>query len=205
MTDIILIRHGLTDANTNGLIMGRSKDPLNTEGKAQVRRIAKFLKETEFNAIYVSPSKRALQTAQLIMRGRDAIPLIEESRVDEINFGEWVGKNISEIRSSDGFNAYLYHPSEFTPPGGEPISDVPNRAAGAIENILSANAGQRIAVISHADVIKSILVHYLNMPLDAWQNFKIDNASVSMLRFTDGKKPKAMVINCHGDMGRYCK
>lgn len=203
MTDIFLIRHGLTDGNVSKVVMGRGAHPLNTEGRAQARRLARFLKDTKLDAIYVSPSRRALQTAQIIMKGRDTIPLIEEADVDEIDFGQWVGKSVDEIKTGGGFDAYMTSPEGFATPGGEAITNVRSRAAAAIGKIVAAHPGQRIAVISHADVIKAVLTGYLGMPLDSWQTLRVDTASVSILRFAEGSGPRVIVINCHGDIERY--
>jgi len=204
MPDLFLIRHGQTEENVVGFVMGRSKHPLNTNGKSQSRRLSKFLKDVELNAIHVSPSMRALQTAQIIMKGRDAIPLVEEAGLDEVEFGEWVGKTIDDIRYDEGFDKYMYEPSSFEAPGGEKVADAQTRAVAVVRGILEKHDEGRIAVISHADVIKSIIVHFLEIPLDSWQSFKIDNASVTILRFKEGKRPRVITMNCHDDIERYC-
>lgn len=204
MPDLLLIRHGQTDGNVSGYIMGRSKHPLNNEGRAQSRRMAKFLKDIAIDAIYTSPSMRAMQTAQIIMKGRDTIPFVENASLDEIEFGSWVGKSIEEIRSDGQFAKYLYTPDEYSPPGGEKIDQVQKRAVRAVEDVLKNHSGGQIVLVSHADVIKSILAHYLDIPLKSWQKLKIDNASLSILRFREGAQPRAIVINAHCDAERYC-
>ena len=200
--DIYLIRHGQTEGNVNRMIIGRGPEPLNAEGKAQARRLARALKETKIDAFYVSPSMRAQQTAQYIMRERDSVPFVQEVDVDEIDFGSWVGMKIEEALDSEIVNIYFYDPENLEMPG-ESVLDVQKRATQAVNRILAQNNLERVAVVSHADVIKAILAHYLEMPLTKWQNFRIDNASLSILKFEEKRKPRAIVVNWHSETTLY--
>lgn len=202
--DIYLVRHGQTDGNVGGVVMGRGAHPLNTEGKAQVRRLAKFLKDIHFDAFYVSPSRRAMQTAQILMRGRDTVPFVEEAGLDEIDYGDWVGKEIKDVLHDKAADAYLYDPDNVKLPGSESIPDVRIRSSRVVEKLLLDNSLRKVMLVSHADVIKTILIHFLDLPLKEWQKFRVDNASLTILQFKEGWKPRAFVINGHPDAGRYC-
>lgn len=202
MLELLLIRHGQTDWNVERKVMGRNPIPLNTTGRAQARDLAKGLKNIPIHAIYTSPTKRTMQTAQILMKGRDTVPLMQEEGFTEIEYGEWVGHDINQLLPSEQFQAYLKKPSEYAIPGGETVVGAMQRAVAAVEKIRTSHKGQRVAAFSHADVIRAIVVHYLKLPLDEWQGFSIDNASMSVLQFRD-EKIRLVTLNCQGDWGRY--
>lgn len=204
MLDIFLIRHGQTDANISGFIMGQGEYPINNYGRSQAVKISKFLKDVEFKALYVSPSKRAMQTAQILMKGRDSLPFVEDPNLDEIAFGDWIGKMMDDIRGSDDYNNYMWKPSTYTVPQGEHIPDVQARAVAVVEKIQRKYNVGKVVIVSHADVIKAILNYYLKMPLDRWQTFRIDNCSLSILRFAEDREPRAITVNCHEAIEKYC-
>ena len=87
---LYIIRHGETEWNVLKRFQGRSDIPLNDEGRRLARITAEALREVPFSRIYTSPLKRAYETAMIIKADRD-IPVIEESRIIEIGFGEYEG------------------------------------------------------------------------------------------------------------------
>lgn len=202
MTELLLVRHGLTDWNVDRKVMGRQPIPLNSEGRAQARSLAKGLKEIPIHAVYVSPTKRTLQTAQILLKGRDPIPLVEDDGLVEVDFGDYVGKDLSELHASGIFQQYVKNPSSCDIPGGEKVVDVQRRAMASVDKMISKHAGERVVALSHGDVIKTILIHFLNMPFDCWHHLSIDTASMSLVKLGNDRT-KVSVVNCHGDWGRY--
>ena len=201
MFELLLIRHGQTEWNAIRRVMGRQPIPLNNEGKAQARLLAKSLKEVPFTAIYTSPVMRALQTSQIIMKGRDSVPLYEEPGFAEIDYGDWINKDFKDIPELAGF---FENPSNVPIPNGEQLPEVIERARSAIERIKEKHNNERVLAVSHADVIKVILIHYLGLPIDETQRFRIDNCSVSALHFGSIKEPRLICVNTVGDIKRYC-
>lgn len=202
MLELLLIRHGQTDWNVERKVMGRSPIPLNTTGRAQARSLAKGLKDIPIHAIYTSPTKRTMQTAQILMKGRETVPFMQEEGLTEIEYGQWVGSNINDLLPSAEFQAYLKRPLEFSIPGGETVTGAMQRAVAVVEKIRSSHADQRVAAFSHADVIRAIVVHYLKLPLNDWQGFSVDNAAMSILQFRE-EKARLVTLNCQGEWGRY--
>lgn len=200
MFELLLTRHGETDWNVERRVMGAMAIPLNKAGRAQTRHLAKGLAKIPIHAIYTSPVKRAVQTAQIIMRRRGSIPLLEEKGLTEIDYGDWVGMAFAEVKELSG---YFKKPSTINIPNGEDIHGAQNRAVLAVEKMREKHAGERVVAVSHADVIKLILVHYLNMPTDEMQKIGIDNCSVSILHFNSLKDPRIAAINYTTDLKKY--
>ncbi len=201
MLELLIVRHGQTDWNMEHRVMGDKPIPINTIGKAQARSLAKGLKDIQIDAVYTSPVTRAIQTSQPILKGRDSISLYEEPGFAEIGYGDWVGRAFSEIPE---LPVYFKNPTSVPIPNGENLGEVQKRALTAIENIRAKHADQRILAISHADVIKLILIHYLGLPMDEMQKFRIDNGSLTILHFDDIKDPRIICVNAIEDLQRYC-
>ncbi len=203
MFELLLVRHGQTDWNIERRVMGTKPVPLNVLGRSQARQMAKGLKNVPIHAIYTSPLRRALQTAQLILKGRDSVPLVEEEGLNEINYGDWVGRLFSDVPE---LSTYFNKPTTVTIPNGEALADVQRRAIAAIDKMREKHTEQRVLGISHADVIKLILIHYLRMTIDDMQKFRIDNGSLSVIRFDGGdvSTPRVISVNCHCEWKKYC-
>lgn len=195
MLEIILVRHGETDWNKSQRIMGRQSVPLNAEGRRQAKTLAKFLKDVTIDRIYSSPVLRARQTAELMVRGR-SLEIIEEESLAEIHYGEWVGKYFAEVRGSEAFETYWCTPSLAQAPGGELMSSVLGRAVSFIETLQNRHTEGRVLLVSHADVIKVILVHCLGINLDQLHKLRVDNGSLSYLLFANGRV-RVLAINTH--------
>lgn len=193
MLEILLIRHGQTDWNRDRRIMGRTDVPLNRTGRAEAKGLARALRDVRIDAVYTSPVLRAVQTAKLLLNGRKR-RVAHAHDMAEIDYGLWIGKTFDEVIPEKAFHVYHKTPHKACPPGGEPMCDVYRRAVQFIEKIRRRHKKGRIAVVSHADVIKTILVHYLGMDLNDLLKFRIDNASVSLLWFHKDRA-RVMAVN----------
>lgn len=199
--DLLLIRHGQTDWNPIGRVMGANPIPLNAKGLEQVQNLRCWLQTIDISHIYTSPMQRAVQTAENIAHGRE-IPVVIEEGVAEIDYGDWVEKTFEEVRHQypEAYNAYRFTPSSAKIPGGEYVPDAQKRAVAAIERLREKHSGERIAVVSHADVIKAILVHYLHFPLDLLQKVGCDNGSLSIYRFGTEWGDRLVALNYFADV-----
>lgn len=201
MFELLLVRHGQTDWNIERRVMGAKPISLNTTGRAQARAIAKGLKEIELAAVYTSPIKRAIQTARPILKGRDSISLFEEPGLAEIDYGDWVDRNFKDIPELEG---YFQKPSSVIIPNGESLAGVQKRALEAVERMRVRHDGGRVMAISHADVIKLIVIGYLGLSIDDMNRFRLDNGSMTVFHFNDIKQPRLITHNTLSDWGRYC-
>ncbi len=193
MLEILLIRHGQTDWNRDRRIMGRRPVPLNKAGRAEARALAKVLKGVKIDAVYTSPVLRAVETAEHLRDGR-RMSLRHAHEMAEIDYGRWIGKTFEEVIPEKAFRVYHKTPRKAQAPGGEHMKDVYRRTIRFIETIRRRHKKGRIAVVSHADVIKTVLVHYLGMDYNHLLKFRIDNASISLLWFYKDRA-RVMAVN----------
>ncbi len=194
MLEIILIRHGQTDWNRDRRIMGHRPIPLNATGKKESALLAKALSDVEIDAIYTSPFIRAFQTARILSSGRN-VKLEKALEIAEIDYGQWVGRTFDEVSQEESFHVYHTHPKDAQAPGGEKMISVATRAIGFIETLRKRHKRGRILVVSHADVIKVILVNYLKIDLNQILKLHIDNSSLSLLWFKENRV-RVMAMNC---------
>lgn len=194
---LLLIRHGRTGWNEEPRVMGARPIPLNEAGLAQARHLRNWLAQIELQAIYTSPILRARQTAEIIAEGRSTLKIFDEPGVAEVDYGDWVGLPFSEVaeKYEKDYQMYLKQPSQMRVPGGEAVLAMQKRSVAAIEKIKKKHAAARAAVVSHADVLKAIIVHYLGIPLDGLQRIGCDNGSLSLFHFGTEWGDRLLALN----------
>jgi len=181
---IYLIRHGQTEWNKEHRVMGLTPVPLAEEGKVGVSALARELKAKKIPVIYSSTVERALETARILAEEWGA-ELREEPRLNEAAFEPWVGKTYHELRDLEDFKLYFEKPTCARFSNGEGMADIQRRALDAVAHIGETVKTGRAAAVSHSDVIKPILAHYLGMDLDTMHRLSIANASSSLIDFKE--------------------
>jgi len=133
---LLLARHGQTVWNAGRRFQGGSDVGLSDLGRAQAEALGRAVRGYRVAAAYVSPLKRALETAEIALAGT-GIPLVPLPELRELSLGEWEGFTVGEIRARDGdpYLAWLRAPHDCPPPGGEPLPDVCARMLRAVEPI----------------------------------------------------------------------
>ncbi len=187
MLEIFLIRHGQTDWNRERRIMGDKPIALNSTGKAQVKALAEFLRHFPIDHFYTSPLRRTLETAEILNEGR-ALSLVQKKELREVECGQWVGKTFYEVSLLPGYVDYYEFPNQPVGVTGESLKQLRERSVHFVEELRSKHRKGKIVLVSHADWIKCLLMHYLKMPLQQLHQLRIDNASLSHLVFEDGKE-----------------
>jgi probable phosphoglycerate mutase len=197
---IILVRHGETDWNQEGRVQGSGSDRELTEtGKQQAESIGLKLRQERIQAIYSSPLRRALDTAQVIARHHQVEVQIEPS-LNEIYAGELEGIPIKKLGSylselvareqGDESVSKLY--------GGERLAAVQQRAWSTIQRLADKHSDGAIVVVSHYFVILSIICSMLNMPPSEMGRLKLDVGSISTIVFSErGIRLALFNDSCH--------
>jgi broad specificity phosphatase PhoE len=175
---IVLVRHGETDANRLGLLLGQADPPLNERGRQQAAAVADALRREPVDLIRTSPLLRARETAAEIATATGA-PVEVEERLIELDYGEWDQRPITEL-PRDVASAWRADPT-FTPPGGESLVDLRARVAPCAAAMLEhAGEGETVAV-SHVSPIKAMVLWALDLDdRYAWR-LRLDVASISRL------------------------
>ena len=201
MTMILLVRHGQNEWVKKKRLAGWIPNVhLNDEGKEQAKQVAERLSHLPITAVYSSPVTRCMETAAYIGRALD-LEVSELADVGEVRYGEWEGKEIEKLSKEKAWYAVQHFPSRFRFPEGEALRHVQARAVDALE-ALSARYGKRemIVVVSHADLIKLTLAHYLGVHIDLFQRIVISPASVSALLLTEKGMMRVARINDDGPL-----
>jgi broad specificity phosphatase PhoE len=186
-TSIFLVRHGQTNSNTTGFLMGWSDENLNEVGYAQARALSSRLANLPISSIYTSPLRRTFNTATILAKPHKLEPIVTDEFI-EIHPGDWQGLYIDEIKQKwpELWQQSRTDVSNVTLPNGESFRQVTERAVRAFHTLIEANHGKNIAIVSHEVVIKVIVVHILEATNSIYRRFEIQNASLSIIQITDG-------------------
>ncbi len=201
-TYLLLIRHGENDWVGTHRLAGRTPGVhLNDTGRVQSVRLAEQLAHQPISAIYSSPLERCLETAQPLADAL-GLPVIQEPGVLEVDYGEWRGGDLKELAKTPEWHSVQHFPSSFRFPGGETLHEVQTRAVWALERIVRNHPNQLVAVLSHGDVIRTALAHFMGTPLDLFQRIQIATASISALAFHD-LRPSVLFTNYLAELPKF--
>ncbi len=200
MTTIILIRHGENNwVKKNRLAGWLPGVHLNKEGHAQAAAAAARLGNLPIKAIYSSPVTRCLETAEYIANTHQ-LPIVELDDLGEVQYGKWEGRRIKKLAKKKSWHAVQHYPSRFRFPKGEALREVQFRAIQALERLGKIHPKEIIVVVSHADLIKMVLAHYLGIHLDLFQRMVISPASISVLALMKNGAVRVVRINDTGPL-----
>lgn len=189
MTTVLLIRHGRTKANADGVLAGWTPGvALDDKGREQARTLGSRLADVPLAAVVASPLERTQETAELMLDGRsDAVARHVDERVGECHYGDWTGGAIKDLAKDPMWKVVQSHPSAAVFPGadGESLASMQHRAVSAIREWNDRLGPDAVyGVVSHGDVIKAILADALGMHLDQFQRLMVDPCSVSVVHYT---------------------
>jgi broad specificity phosphatase PhoE len=199
MPTILLVRHGETDWNRSGRIMGARPVPLNQTGIVQAARLALQLTALPTLSLYSSPMVRARQTAD-ILGSTLHVPVIEEPGLSEIGVGEWEGRYWNEFDGDPARVNYYRLIEEARAPGGETLGQVQRRAVAAVRQMVRDADARPAVLVTHADVIRTIVAHYLGTDLQTMRHMQIGHASVTALAI-HGSSGTLLCLNALPDLG----
>ena len=188
-----LVRHGHTGALGNTLT-GRSPGVgLSERGVAEVARTALGLSAERIAAVFSSPQPRAAQTAETIANVVGCAVETEE-RLDEVDFGAWSGQGFAELDALPGWSEWNAVRSLAPTPRGETMLQVQVRAVGFVQHLRERRQSENFVLVSHADVIKSILAYLLGMPVDLMQRLEVFPGGRSVV-VLDGRDVRVEAMN----------
>jgi broad specificity phosphatase PhoE len=194
MTRLLLIRHGETDWNRAGRVLGRLPgNRLNGKGKREVAALADALAKQRIAAVYTGPLERATETAAILCQ-RLALPApVVEEALTEVDAGDWAGKTRDDLAADPVWLAAHENPVGVHMPNGESLDEAAERALAAVQRLRERHRGKTFALVTHGDIIRSIVAHHMGLPLSEVLRTIFDTASVSVIEF---KGDLARVIRC---------
>jgi broad specificity phosphatase PhoE len=177
---LILVRHGESEANAKGLLLGRTDAPLTDTGRRQAAAVRQLLHQPVV-AAWSSPLSRARDTAALLDLD---CPVNIDERWVEVDYGEYECQPLSDI-PADVWREWRQDPT-FRPEGGETLAEVDARVAGACDALFAQDgAGARsrdgdVVVVSHVTPIKAAVAWALGA--DAGLSWRLHLLTASVTR-----------------------
>ena len=167
---IYLVRHGDTEWSPMRRLAGRVDLPLTEIGEASAAKLKPRLAEVAFDRVYTSPLQRARRTAELAGFGDRAIV---DPRLIEMSFGEYEGRNVSDIRVDHPGWAYLKDGC----PGGEDAAALGRR----VDPWLAEQRDGTVLVFAHSVILRVLTARYLTSPPEAGRHFFFSPSAIGIL------------------------
>jgi broad specificity phosphatase PhoE len=196
---LLLARHGQSVWNGERRFQGSTDIELSDLGRAQARALGRALTGFRLTAAYVSPMRRARETAEIALREAGSpsnghgVTIVPVEELRELCLGDWEGCTVEEVRARDGdpYRAWVRAPLDCPPPRGEPIPDVSRRVRRAVDTIAAAHddAGD-VLVVAHGGVISVYACWLLGCSFNQLWRLRVDNASLTVV-----KPPRLVSLN----------
>ena len=181
-TVVHLLRHAHSEANLKGILAGQMAGVrLSKSGIEQSLAIVEPLKALELDYIHISPMDRCWETVNPFIEATTGIEIAPDSSFVEMNYGEWSGKKLAQLSKKSLWAKIQKNPSQVRFPEGESFGEMHARVVEGIENL--RNIPGNHLVVSHGDVIRVALTHYIGAHIDQFQKLSIAPASLSTLVF----------------------
>jgi broad specificity phosphatase PhoE len=195
MTQIILVRHGETEWNVKEVFRGRIDIELNETGLKQAQLLAKYLSDIKIDAIYSSPLKRALTTAEIMASYHKLKVEIAPGLID-FDYGEWQGLPHQEVRDkySRLYAQWINHPDRLRMPAGESLDEVRKRAMSVVDRVIAKYEGS-VVLVSHRVVNKVLICALLGLDNSHFWNIKQDTCGITSFTYEN----EQFILTKHND------
>ena len=184
--EIIFIRHGETEWNSQQRMQGHSNSDLSSVGQAQIQALGQWMKNVPFDHIYSSDSLRAKQTAEAITQfsGHE---LKIDLRLREKNLGVFEGLTSEEARKlhPEVFSLFKTAGSKYVIDEGESTQQLQDRALEIVDEIRIKHLEERVLLVTHGGFIRVVMKHSLGLSLETPTRFLIRNTGVFRLVWED--------------------
>ena len=186
-----MIRHGKTWWNQKKKMQGQVNIPLNDVGRADAGRLAKALKQYDFDYCLSSPYSRAEETARIVLGDRK-VPVVKKELLSEQNYGLCEGWYQRAVFNLPCLRLYYYqhHPERYHPPiGGESMRDMLIRGGRVITEVLrpAAEEHEMILVGGHGSIICAILDRIERLPVRQYWDNMLKNCGYAVIEYKEGK------------------
>lgn len=168
---LYVTRHGETDYNVENLVCGISDARLTKTGIEQAKKLAVALQSVNYEYLYVSPLKRAIDTANLA--NVHHLEMIIEPRIIEINFGKYEGV----FRKHEGFLSNKYNLA-FRYPEGESFIELCKRVYEFLDEIKEQAINSNVLLVCHGAVCRAIHSYFNDMTNDDIFCYQTDNCQL---------------------------
>lgn len=177
---LIVIRHGRTESNAAGRLLGRLDIPLDELGERQAEQLAATLLRTAggIDRVVSSPLQRARQTAAAL-----GLPVEIDERFIEVDYGDYDGLPLADI-PAELWATWRSDP-DYTPPGGESLASLQTRVSSGLDDLLEAARTETIVVASHVSPIKASVAWALGVGDEITWRLFVQPASITRIVIRD--------------------
>ena len=183
--EFILVRHGKTEYNERRQYCGALDPDLSDLGRQELEHsaIKTYLKEHTPDMVFCSPMQRTLQTAAILLDGRD-VPLVAVPELREIDFGDFEGRSYEEMKDDPAYTAWLDTNCEGPIPGGDFPDAFRDDVEVCFESLLETCRTERVEralVVSHVGVLGTILERFAE-PEKHWYEYHFPCGGFAVLK-----------------------
>ena len=199
--NIYFLRHGQTVFSRDNAFCGSGLDPdLTPVGSEMAQAFAAAYRSAQWKAIYSSPLKRTLATAQTLSEPA-GLKLELRDELKEISYGEWEGKSVEMVNRDyhDDYIKWQSDPAWNAPTGGESAILIARRGLQVVEEIKRRYGEGNVLVVSHKATIRTVLCGLLGIDVGRFRyRLACPVASVSIVEFAgQGPLLKALADTSH--------
>jgi broad specificity phosphatase PhoE len=178
---IHLVRHG-HHALLGDVLCGRMRGvELDQLGRRQMSLCAERIAPTP-GAIQSSPQLRTQQSAAILGLHLH-LPVEMVPALDEIDLGDWTGRSFNDLAGDPDWRHWNAKRGSSRPPNGESMQELQLRVVQHLERLRDDPSDGALAIVSHAEPIRSALLYYAGIALDDFLSIPVDAASISTLSF----------------------
>ena len=185
---ILLARHG-HHQEVGRVLSGRSDISLDMQGQEEAAALARLVAARGVTRIVSSPRARTRETAAVVAT-RLALPVAVEAALDEVDFGAFTGREFAALDDDPDWRRWNAERGSARCPDGETMKEAVARAVGFV-----AGCGEGVTLcVSHCDVIRGVVAHYLGLPMERIFSLGCDPGSVTTLAL-EGEGAMVVALN----------
>lgn len=182
LTHFLLIRHAAHDYLGRAVPGRKPGVHISARGREQAEQLARSLAALPIDGLYSGPLERVRETAKPVCRGLNLELKIDDA-FDEFDVGDWTDRTFADLDRDELWRRFNSFRSCTRPPGGELMIEVQARV---VRKMCELRAQHRcVAIITHGDVVRAALTHFLGMHISAYAQIEIDPASISLVEWWD--------------------
>jgi len=182
LAKLLLVRHGVTEFNDTRRFMGHSDIDMSDAGHKQVEKLRDRLANEKIDAVYSSDLRRALETAEIVLAGRE-LDIVGCPELRECNYGSCEGLTFQEINSHypDVAQKCINFTLKLEFPEGESFEEFIERSSSFLEKLDKHEPSETILIASHNGPLRVLVLRLLGVDMEHWWQIRIDTASLSIV------------------------
>lgn len=181
---LYLVRHGETELNLKKVYYGRTDCGLTEKGKEQAASLRAAFADISLDFVLESPLKRAKDTADLLLGGRE-VPRIEDDRLKELDFGGWEGKSYLDLQGDPLYEQWCREWKTTCPPEGECFLDLAKRVGDFYEDLLK-RAEEKVLIVAHHAVLQQLMACLLESEPESCWHYAFAQGTYTVFEIHDG-------------------